>query len=114
MMNKHTVRYGPSMSLIYCQFLIAHAFSAYLLLYQHFRGLREVWYCHKLFFGLSLLGSVLVVKIEAQDWLTLFLDLCVAVLQVGLFISSFVKNRTLWGDNNKYDNGDLASGMSGR
>lgn len=80
---------------------MAHSLSAYLLLYQHYRGLREVWYCHKLFWGISLVCSILVIRLDTEDVIGLVIGITVAILQSSLFLASFFgKGARSWRDLN--------------
>jgi len=72
-----------------------------LLLHEHYKGLQEVWYCHKLFWSLSALGSLLVIKFSTSDIIALVLDISIAFASCSLVFVSLKKERNPWGENNR-------------
>ncbi|TNV82836.1 hypothetical protein FGO68_gene10408 [Halteria grandinella] len=81
--------YQSQMSLLYLQFILAQGLSIYLLQAQHFKGHDQVWYCHRLFWGLSALGSVSVIKFSVDGWYSLLLDFLLFSISLGLFVLDF-------------------------
>ena len=47
-------------------------------MHEHYKGLMEVWYCHKLFWTLSVIGRVVVIKISTADMTAFALDILIA------------------------------------